>query len=359
MEAFPSKSRPLGAARDLPGEAIVTATARLHFGFLDPSGRSDRPFGSFGLSLDRPATRLVLRRGDRFAVSGPERERGERYLKKIAASCDVEETYALQIEEAIPPHAGLGSGTQLALAVGSAFAALETLDLQPQEIAARLGRGARSGIGIATFAQGGVVLDGGPLAHELPKLVSRVPFPSEWRVILIFDEDVKGLAGASETTAFETSVPNKASSGSDIRPIWGATGSASTLPPGAAVSGRRVGLGLKGRLQLAFGAITLLVVIATGVGLYAFFQVGKSLQRITEEALPPALAASELSIRAEFIVGVGPAGAVGGTRSDRTHRGGFGFRSSGFESGLPREKGRKVQWWLRFAARSPDHRENF
>jgi len=51
----------------------------------------------------------------------------------------------------------------------------------------------------------------------------------------------------------------------------------------------------------------LLVVIATGVGLYAFFQVGKSLQRITEEALPPALAATELSIRAEFIVSVGPA----------------------------------------------------
>src|SRR5262249_38428382 len=117
-------------------------------------------------------------------------------------------------------------------------------------------------------------------------------------------------AGRRETTAFETSVPNKASSRSDIRPIWGATGSASTLalyPPGAAVSGRRVGLGLKGRLQLAFGAITLLVVIATGVGLYAFFQVGKSLQRITEEALPPALAASELSTRAEFIVSVGPA----------------------------------------------------
>ena len=117
-------------------------------------------------------------------------------------------------------------------------------------------------------------------------------------------------AGRRETTTFETSVPNKASSGSDIRPTWGATGSASTLalyPPGAAISGRRVGLGLKGRLQLAFGAITLLVVIATGVGLYAFFQVGKSLQRITEEALPPVLAASELSTRAEFIVGVGPA----------------------------------------------------
>jgi signal transduction histidine kinase/CheY-like chemotaxis protein len=73
-----------------------------------------------------------------------------------------------------------------------------------------------------------------------------------------------------------------------------------------AVSREKVGLGLKGRLQLAFGAITLLVVIATGVGLYAFFEVAKSLQRITEQALPPALAAGELSTKAEFIVGVGP-----------------------------------------------------
>jgi adenylate cyclase len=98
-------------------------------------------------------------------------------------------------------------------------------------------------------------------------------------------------AGRRETTGFGTSV-------ADSRDGSGEQ---------TAVSDEKIGLGLKGRLQLAFGAITLLVMIATGVGLYAFFQVGKSLQRITEEALPPALAASELSIRAEFIVGVGPA----------------------------------------------------
>jgi phosphoglycerate-specific signal transduction histidine kinase len=98
-------------------------------------------------------------------------------------------------------------------------------------------------------------------------------------------------AGRRETAVLETSVAHsRDGSGEQV-----------------AVSEKRIGLGLKGRLQLAFAAITLLVVIATGVGLYAFFQVGKSLQRITEEALPPALAASELSIRAEFIVGVGPA----------------------------------------------------
>ena len=204
MEAFPPQSKTAREAKARPREATVTTTARLHFGFLDPSGRSGRPFGSFGLSLDRPRTRLVLRRAERFAVSGPEQERALRYLREIAASCGVEESYDLRIEEAIPPHAGLGSGTQLALAVGSAFAALERLSLEPQQIAARLGRGARSGIGIATFAQGGAVLDGGPLDGRLPKLLRRLSFPSPWRVLLIFDEKASGLAGAGETAAFAT-----------------------------------------------------------------------------------------------------------------------------------------------------------
>jgi beta-RFAP synthase len=204
MEPFPPQSRNVSAAPARSREAIVTATARLHFGFLDPSGRSAHPFGSFGLSLDRPRTRLVLRRAERFAVSGPEGERAGRYLDEIAASCGIEATYALHIDEAIPPHAGLGSGTQLALAVGTAFAALEGLPLAPREIAAWLGRGARSGIGIAAFLQGGAVLDEGPREGRLPKLVARVPFPPSWRVLLIFDEETKGLAGASETLAFDT-----------------------------------------------------------------------------------------------------------------------------------------------------------
>ena len=107
-----------------------------------------------------------------------------------------------KIEDAIPPHAGLGSGTQLALAVGSAFAALGGVRLDPQEIASRLGRGARSGIGIATFAFGGVVLDSGAHQGALPQLVSRLPFPTDWRVLLIFDKELSGLAGASEIDAF-------------------------------------------------------------------------------------------------------------------------------------------------------------
>ena len=52
MEAFPRQPRH-AKAPPRQREAIVAATARLHFGFIDPSGRSALPFGSFGLSLIR------------------------------------------------------------------------------------------------------------------------------------------------------------------------------------------------------------------------------------------------------------------------------------------------------------------
>lgn len=195
----------------------VATTARLHFGFFDPSGRTSRPFGSFGLSLDRPWTRLALQhahddldsRDDlapgRDVVTGPEADRAARYLRQIAADHGIDRAYLLNITEAIPSHAGLGSGTQLALAVGAAFGSLEGHDLSPLHIAGALGRGARSGIGIATFEAGGAVLDSGPRDGALPQLVARVPFPNPWRVLLIFDPHAKGLDGADEIAAFETS----------------------------------------------------------------------------------------------------------------------------------------------------------
>ena len=181
----------------------VTATARLHFGFLDPSGRGTRPFGSFGLSLDRPRTRLTLEAAPAICAGGPGAARAQRYLETIVQSAGLNRGYVVKVEEEITPHAGLGSGTQLALAVGTAFSTLEGLGLTPQDIASRLGRGARSGIGIATFEHGGAVLDSGPRNGALPELIARVPFPEDWHAILVFDPSAEGLAGAGEVEAFE------------------------------------------------------------------------------------------------------------------------------------------------------------
>jgi beta-RFAP synthase len=193
------------SARALPrsaGVSVVT-TARLHFGFLDPSGRGPQPFGSFGLAIDRPVTRLTLRRANSLKVSGEEAERATHYLAQLVHAYDLQNRYALQVDESIPPHSGLGSGTQLALAIGTALSTLEGLSATPQEIAIRLGRGARSGIGIATFTEGGVVLDSGPASGMLPELIARLPFPDDWRVLLIFDPYLAGIHGGAEAAAFE------------------------------------------------------------------------------------------------------------------------------------------------------------
>jgi beta-ribofuranosylaminobenzene 5'-phosphate synthase len=191
----------VAAPRDL---VSVSTSARLHFGFLDPSGRGTRPFGSFGLAIDRPQTRLTLRRGSEIKVTGVPCERAEPYLRSITTAFGVTPSYHLHLDEVIPAHAGLGSGTQLALAVGSAVATLEGLPLDLDEIAARLDRGKRSGIGIGTFGQGGAVLDGGPGLGKLPPVLARAPFPPGWRVLLIFDPAETGVHGAEEAAAFAT-----------------------------------------------------------------------------------------------------------------------------------------------------------
>jgi PAS domain-containing protein len=65
--------------------------------------------------------------------------------------------------------------------------------------------------------------------------------------------------------------------------------------------------GLRGRLLLAFIAISLFVVIAAAAGLYALREVEQTLDRITLKSVPVALDARELSRESEKIVGAGPA----------------------------------------------------
>ncbi|MCB1718220.1 MAG: GHMP kinase [Candidatus Competibacteraceae bacterium] len=187
-----------------PNSVRVTAPARLHLGFLDLNGGLGRRFGSLGLALEQPAYRLHLTASSRLTVQGPDAARAERYARTLSKQLGWPDGVHITIEQAIPAHSGLGSGTQLALAVGMGIARLFALPAEPARVASMLQRGARSGIGIGTFAQGGFILDGGhrEATAEPPPIIARIPFPEAWRVVLIFDRNRQGFSGGDEQRAF-------------------------------------------------------------------------------------------------------------------------------------------------------------
>jgi beta-RFAP synthase len=181
----------------------VTAAARLHLGFLDLNGGLGRRFGSIGLAVDKPATRLKIFRAPVFEARGPESERALVFLRRYAEALGLGEHYGVEIAEAIPAHAGLGSGTQLALAIGSGLIALEGVDRQPRDLGELVARGARSAIGMMAFSQGGFIIDGGKGARaEAPPVLVRTDFPNNWRVLLVVNQSAEGTHGDRETEAF-------------------------------------------------------------------------------------------------------------------------------------------------------------
>jgi beta-RFAP synthase len=197
---------PLSAVRQ--DSVVVTAPARLHLGFMDLGSGVGRRFGSVGLTLDGVGIRVCASRAERSEADGLQARRVLRLLDLLHEATGVRRGVRVVVAAAIPEHAGLGSGTQLALAVGCAFAKLFGLALAPRDIAGLLDRGGRSGIGIGAFEHGGFLVDGGRGASDAPPpITSRIEFPEAWRVLLILHPSAQGLHGAAEKAAFRALPP--------------------------------------------------------------------------------------------------------------------------------------------------------
>jgi len=191
----------------------VSAPARLHLGFLDLNGTTGRKFGSLGLAVNSHVTSLTAQNAESINISTPEGNddictRTESIIQTFYQTLGqhiAEENKGVEIsfEQLIPEHAGFGSGTQLNLAVGTALCKLHNIETSTQEIAASLGRGARSGIGISTFDLGGFIVDGGLKPNTtVPPLLSHHDFPTDWRIVLIMDHQHQGVHGQQEKLAF-------------------------------------------------------------------------------------------------------------------------------------------------------------
>ena len=208
---------------DRPATVAVSAAGRLHLGFLDPAGSLGRRFGSVGLVIGGFETQVEIGASPvhRVTAAGSaeqaEVDRAAVFLRLLREHSGCSEPLHLRLAKVLPAHAGFGSGTQLALATGRAFALWHGLGVPTAGLAQWLGRGLRSGVGIAGFDQGGLIVDGGPSAAGTPApVLSRLPLPEAWRVLVVQDSAQAGLSGDEERLRLATLPPLPRALAADI-----------------------------------------------------------------------------------------------------------------------------------------------
>ena len=183
----------------------VKVPSRLHLGFVDMHGGLGRRFGGVGVALSRPRLDISVRPAASLEVTGEARDRVRTFAEYFLKSYPGTGAAHIEVHEAIPEHCGFGSGTQLTLAVAHGLARLSDLRLSSRDIMRVFGRGRRSGIGVAVFERGGVIVDGGKGgSNDPPPLLARLAFPEAWRIVLVTDNAAVGIHGAPESDTFGT-----------------------------------------------------------------------------------------------------------------------------------------------------------
>lgn len=203
----------------------VHSHSRLHLGFLDLHGGIGRKYGSIGVALEKPCMVLSAAEAPVLVVEGNDAGRARAYAERFYSRCGLPagRRAKLSLKSALPPHVGLGSGTQLALTVGTALKLLHGLDYTTGDLALMMGRGKRSGAGIALFDNGGFVLDGGHptgRSRNVPPVLWQEQLPEDWFFVVAIPDAPCGKSGERETGAFRNlPEPSPASAGEVCRHV--------------------------------------------------------------------------------------------------------------------------------------------
>ncbi len=201
----------------------VTTGGRIHFGFGNLSLSRERLYGALGVALEGPRTTLEATATDlsRVKTSGDVSRRSEQETREyVTQVCDLLEVpgATVRVTESLPRHAGLGSGTALALSTLVAISQAYGRAPQARKRAPTLGRGGRSGIGVGAFERGGFILDTGhPTTRftmdrpcdgdwTVPAVAARHPIPDEWQFLLVNPDIAPGRSGSEEERSMRTAI---------------------------------------------------------------------------------------------------------------------------------------------------------
>lgn len=206
------------------GRVRVTTGGRIHFGFLNLSLAHDRLYGGIGLSVCEPTTTVIAEPIDESHHPSTvvcSHATADKYATRAVDMLDLD-SVSVNVESALPQHAGLGSGTQLALATLTAVANVYNQSPQPRENAPALGRGGRSGVGVGVFETGGFVIDSGhPTARfttdrpadgswAVPPVMTQQRIPDNWRFLLVIPDVDPGRSGTEEESSMRSVIKQAA-----------------------------------------------------------------------------------------------------------------------------------------------------
>ncbi|MEG9194141.1 MAG: hypothetical protein V6S10_02290 [Candidatus Methanoglobus sp.] len=107
---------------------LIDTPRRLHLGIIDPSGSLGRRFGSLGAGIE--GGYLVKIEGSEGTEIIAEREYIEDALEKMDKRYLAGFDFLIKVERRVERHVGLGSTTQLKLAVGLGVARLKKIDAE-------------------------------------------------------------------------------------------------------------------------------------------------------------------------------------------------------------------------------------
>ena len=209
----------------------ITTPCRIHLSLIDENGYTGRVDGGIGLMLDQPNVVFeASNSADEFQIECDHYYRESidvinEKASKIFKAFDISnKNFHFNLTKYYPSHVGLGSKTQLSLAIATAIAKLKDRDIPLRELTKLVERGGTSGIGWRGFETGGFILDAG---HEFGKgkeketflpssasisadpavTIFRYPIPENWRFVIVIPNVKKGAYGDEEINIFQKFAP--------------------------------------------------------------------------------------------------------------------------------------------------------
>jgi len=188
--------------------------------------------GGIGFMLDRPNVVFeASNHAEEFKIEANKYYResieviNEQASKIFKAYNISNKNFHFNLKRYFPSHVGLGSKTQLSLAIAVAITKLKDIgNVSIEELTKLVNRGGTSGIGWRGFEKGGFIVDAG---HEFGKgkeketflpssasksanpalTILRHQIPEHWRFVLVIPNVKKGAYGDEEVSIFQRHTP--------------------------------------------------------------------------------------------------------------------------------------------------------